>query len=138
MTLYNKYVLDSSALLAFLRGEAGAQTMGSILAEPGAQEFISAVSLGEALRIVRASYGEDVANAVEAKVLETKKLKIVDATWKRVKHSAGLRTADRDLSFTQCFCVGLAQEKQATLVTCDRGLAPLEQEGLVTVLWLPV
>ena len=42
------------------------------------------------------------------------------------------------LSFAECFCAGLAQEKEATLVTCDRGFEGLEREGKTAVLWLPL
>jgi predicted nucleic acid-binding protein len=131
-----RYVLDSSALIAFLWGEAGAQTVEDVLVEDDADVFISAVNLGEVMYIVHRLAGEQAAAAVETKVSETPKLRVIDATWPRVKHASGIRVDGR-LSFATCFCAGLAQEKEAVLVTCDREFERLEQEGKVAVLWLP-
>ncbi|HHY44590.1 MAG: type II toxin-antitoxin system VapC family toxin [Bacillota bacterium] len=131
-----RYVLDSSALIAFLWDEAGAQTVEDILVEEDAEVFMSVVNLGEVIYIVHRLAGEQTAAAVETKVFETPKLRVIDATWPRVKHAAGIKVDGR-LSFADCFCVGLAQEKEAVLVTCDREFERLEQQGKVAVLWLP-
>ena len=64
-------------------------------------------------------------------------LRVVDATWERAKYAARIKAEGR-LSFAECFCVGLAQEKGATLVTCDRGFEDLEREGKIAGLWLPL
>ena len=63
-------------------------------------------------------------------------MQVIDATWPRVKNAAKIKVDGR-LSLADCFCAGLAQEKEAVLVTCDREFERLEQEGKVAVLWLP-
>lgn len=70
-------------------------------------------------------------------MFETPRLRVVDATWPRVKHAAEIKVHGR-LAFADCFCAGLAQEKQATRVTRDRGFERLEQEGKIAVGWLPL
>ena len=132
-----RYVLDSSALLAFLWDEAGAETVEDVLTEEGTELFMSSVNLGEVVYIVYRLCGEEAAAAVEAKVMETPGLRVIDATWERSKCAARIKAEGR-LSFAECFCAGLAQEKGATLVTCDRGFEGLEREGKTTVLWLPL
>lgn len=97
---------------------------------------MSAVNLGEVVYIVQRAFGEDAALAVETKAFETPKLRVVDAPWPRVRHAARLKV-DGKLSFADCFCAGLAQEKEAMVVTCDREFERLEQEGKISVLWLP-
>lgn len=128
--------MDSSALIAFLWDEAGAQTVEDVLVEEDAEVFMSAINLGEVLYIVRRLAGEQAAAAVETKVFETPKLRVIDATWPRAKRAAEIK-GDGTLSFAECLCAGLAQEKEAVLVTCNREFERLEQEGKVAVLWLP-
>lgn len=135
-SIASRYVLDSSALIAFLWDEAGAQAVEDVLVEGDAEVFMSAVNLGEVVYIVHRLSGEQAAAAVETKVFETPKIKIIDATWPRVKQAAEIKVAGR-LSLADCFCAGLAQEKQATVVTRDREFEILEQEGKIAVLWLP-
>ena len=132
-----RYVLDSSALLAFLWDEAGAEAVEDVLTEEGAELFMSAVNLGEVAYIVHRLCGEEAAAAVEAKVMETPGLRVVDATWERAKSAARIKAEER-LSFADFFCAGLAQEKGATVVTCDRDFERLEREGKIAVLWLPL
>ena len=134
-SISSRYVLDSCALLAFLWDEPGAQTVEDILVDEDAEVFMSAVNLGEVVYVVRRLSGEQAAAAVEAKVFETPKMRVIDATWPRVKHAAEFKEAGR-LSFADCFCAGLAEEKQAMVVTRDREFERLEQEGRIGVLWL--
>ena len=89
--IVSRYVLDSSALIAFLWDEAGAQTVEDILVEEDAEVFMSVVNLGEVIYIVHRLAGEQTAAAVETKVFETPKLRVIDATWPRVKHAAGIK-----------------------------------------------
>lgn len=98
----NKYVLDSSALIAFLWDEPGAQVVEDILVDEDAEVFMSTISLGEVLYIVHRLVGEQAAAAVESKVLETPRLRLVDATWPRVKQAANLK-ADGGLSLAGGF-----------------------------------
>ena len=134
-SISSRYVLDSCALLAFLWDEPGAQTVEDVLIDEDAEVFMSAVNLGEVVYVVRRLSGEQASAAVEMKVFEPPKMRVIDATWPRVKHAAMFKEAGR-LSFADCFCAGLAEEKQATVVTRDREFERLEHEGKVSVLWL--
>lgn len=48
-----RYVLDSSALLAFLRDEPGAQTVEDVLVQEAAEVFMSVINLGKVVYIVQ-------------------------------------------------------------------------------------
>ncbi|MGI6663661.1 MAG: PIN domain-containing protein [Bacillota bacterium] len=106
-----RYVLDSSALIAFLWDEAGAQTVEDILVEEDAEVFMSVVNLGEVIYIVHRLAGEQTAAAVETKVFETPKLRVIDATWPRVKHAAGIK-ADGRLSLPTASAWGSLKRKK--------------------------
>lgn len=105
-----RYVLDSSALIAFLWGEAGAQAVEDALMEKDAEVLMSAVNLGEVVYVVRSLSGEQAAAALETKVLETSKLRIIDANWPRVKSAVEFKVGG-GLSVAGCFCAGLAPER---------------------------
>ena len=126
-------MFDSSALISFLFGEAGAHTVEEALLEKDSVVYISAVDLGEVTYVVQQLSGDEAAVAVEAKVFETRKLHVVDATWLRVKQAERLRR-EWKLSLPASICAGLVEEKQATLVTKNREFQGLQEE--VAILWL--
>lgn len=77
-----------------------------------------------------------MALAFEAKIQQTPKIRIVEASWERVKVAAKLK-ARGELSFADCFGAALAQELGVSLVTGDPKFAGLEKNGGLSVIWLP-
>jgi len=131
-----RYVLDSSALLAFLQDEPGAELVEDLIVADDTEVFISAINLGEVFYIIHRSFGEQAAIDVEAKILDTPKVKVMEATWARVRAAAKIK-AGGVISFTGCFGAALADEMDATLVTGDAEFRRLESDSRIKIAWLP-
>lgn len=130
-----RYVLDSCALLTFLQDEPGAQMVEDLLLAEDTEVFVSSINLGEVLYIVHRSFGEQAAALVETKVLDTPKVKVVEASWARVRAAARIK-AGGGISFADCFGAALAEEMNATLVTSDADFRRLEAGGRISIAWL--
>ncbi len=130
-----RYVLDASALLVFLQDEPGAQMVEDLLVADDTDVYISAVNLGEVFYIIQRSFGEASATEVETRILETPKVKVVEAPWPRVKSAAKIK-AGGGLSFADCFGAALAAEMDAALVTSDAEFRRLDADGTVRIAWL--
>jgi predicted nucleic acid-binding protein len=96
---------------------------------------MSAINLGEVLYIVHRSFGEQAATLVETKVLDTPKVKVMEASWVRVRAAAKVK-AGGGISFADCFGAALAEEMDATLVTSDADFRRLEADGRISIVWL--
>jgi ribonuclease VapC len=121
-----RYVLDSSAVIAFLRGEPGAQRVGLALENTC---FISAVNQIEVLTklLDKGLTPEAAASAfmgLEIAVISLDEAQAAQAAWLRsnTRH-LGLSLGDRA-------CLVLAQHRQATLLTADRAWTALPQGTL--------
>jgi predicted nucleic acid-binding protein len=116
-------VLDSWALLAYLRGESAAKLVGGEWASVGAA--MCSVNLGEALyletRRVGAARSEDVIRKVRSN------LTIVDPDWDLVSAAASVK-ARGGLSYADAFCVATAQRLAAPLWTGDPEIVALSGE----------
>lgn len=132
----SRYVLDSSAVLAYLQDEPGSSLVEDLIIATGTELHLSAVNLGEVLCVVERSHCREAAVRVEAAILDTPKIQLAEATWERVRAAAQLK-AHGGIAFADCFAAALAQELSAELVTCDREFARLETDGLLRVTWLP-
>jgi predicted nucleic acid-binding protein len=114
------YVLDASALLAFLQKTSGAYRVNEILKEAlrrHARVLMSAVNFGEVYGKVLPEYGRErtltILQAVNALAIE-----LVDATPQRACKAADVK-AQFKLYYADSFAAALAIEHQATLVTSD-------------------
>ena len=113
-------VLDSSALIAMLRGETGAQTVRSHLPDSS----MSAVGVAEVL--TKASdWGFDVADF--ARKLVSLPIAYADFTFAHAAAVGRLRDATRHLglSFGDRACLALAIDKNCPVLTGDRAWAKL-------------
>lgn len=106
-------VLDASALLAFLQGEAGSAVVEAQL-EAGAQ--CSAVNWSEVIQKLRA-HGVDwgVAHAV----LSSYGLKVVDATAQDAEWAAERWRTGEGLSIADRFCLALGARSGDEVLTAD-------------------
>ena len=129
-------VLDSHALLKFLRDEPGAETVSQILERAGQRD--------QPVHMTEVNYAE---------VQYTIRRKDGDAAWQTVSdelvaapiqfHPAERRLADLaadfktrfKISLADAFAAALAREKNAELVTGDTEFKPLEKE--IKIHWLP-
>jgi predicted nucleic acid-binding protein len=114
------YVLDASALFAFLRKKPGAAKVNELLKEAMGERvrlLISAVNYGEVYgRILRDHGPETALTAVHA--MSPLPIEVVDATAQRAFKAADVK-AKYKLYYVDSFAAGLAIEHKATLVTSD-------------------
>ncbi|HET8640082.1 MAG TPA: type II toxin-antitoxin system VapC family toxin [Solirubrobacterales bacterium] len=107
-------VLDSWALLAYLKDEDSADRVESAWLEEGAT--ICSVNLGEVLYIRMRGDGKDLAAADIDRVRQ--RLDVLDPDWPLVSEAAGIK-AHGGLSYADAFCVATALRVDAPLWTGD-------------------
>ena len=130
-----RVVLDSFALLAFLRGEAGEEKVAALLERAGLRDaplHMTEVNYAEVKYIVMRKDGEDrwkeIAGELPALPIEfhpaTRALADVAADFK----------ARYKLSLADAFAAALAREKKAELITGDPEFKALDKE--IKIAWL--
>jgi len=128
------YVLDSSALLALLSGEAGSTDVAAILhqARQGTQVLMAWVNAGEVAYIVERRWG--LARACEViAFLEASGIELVEAGRQLALEAAHIK-AGHALAYADAFAAALAMIQGATLVTGDPELKALETT--LSIRWL--
>jgi PIN domain nuclease of toxin-antitoxin system len=123
------YVLDGSALIAFLRDEAGADVVEGLLLDANNTCYAHAVNLCEAFYDYYRAGGEGDAQTAIARLLSASILPRTDMDF-TFWQVAGRHKADyRRVSLADCFCIALAQRMSGEVVTSDHGefdaIAPL-------------
>jgi PIN domain nuclease of toxin-antitoxin system len=114
------YVLDASAMLAYLHGEAGAVVVENALIDTGGQCLAHSVNLCEVYYIV---YRDDGAATAEAAISDFRALGVVEradfdqAFW---KEAGGLK-ATGGISLPDCFAITLTNRVGGSLLTSDHG-----------------
>jgi predicted nucleic acid-binding protein len=128
-------VLDSYALLAFLRGEPGEDQVAALLEKAGDRDVplhMTEVNYAETkYMVVRKDGAERWAQV--ARELPTLPIEFLPADRRLADLAADFKVRYR-LSLADAFAVALAKEKKAELVTGDLEFKPLEKEIKVT--WL--
>jgi ribonuclease VapC len=122
--------------LALLNNEPGAARVDELLHLAGdgsIQVYMSLINLGEVLYIVERRLGKERMRSMMA-YLDATPLKWVEADRKRVLASAHIK-AMYPLAYADVFCVSLACELSATIITSDPEFKPLSE--LVVIEWLP-
>lgn len=112
------YVLDACAMIAFLRGEDGADEVEKALLDAGGRCLSHAINLCEVFYDFHRAAGEAVANeAIEdLKALGVIERNDFDETfWKE----AGRLKAQGKISLADCYAVALTNRVGGTLLTSD-------------------
>jgi len=130
-------VLDASAVLRFLLGEAGDQRVEEILegSQRGASRaVISAINCGEVVGKIYQSQGRLAAEAL-ATTLQFYGLEIVPVTADRAARAAVLKV-DLKLGYADAICVELAASlPNSTIITADYDF--VAATALVAIEFLP-
>lgn len=122
-----KYLLDSWAILAYLKKESPADLRILELLEKArdaeVQLFLSVINLGEIYYIVGRARGEETAQYIlgeiknlPIEILQVEEKDVLDAAAWKVK---------RPMAYADAFAASAAQEQQAILVTGDPELLAL-------------
>ncbi|HMG76109.1 MAG TPA: type II toxin-antitoxin system VapC family toxin [Pyrinomonadaceae bacterium] len=128
-------VLDSWAVIAYLEGEASAESVANHISDAHENDiplFMSVVNAGEVWYIIAR---ETSVSDADRSITELRHLGIgfVDANW-TLAHQAGAFKAKHKMSFADCFAAALAKQEKALLLTGDPEFRQVEQE--IAIDWL--
>ena len=123
-----KYLLDSWAILAYLKKESPADLRVLALLEKArdgeVQLFLSVINLGEIYYIVGRARGEETAQYILEEI-EKLPIEILQVEEKDVLAAAAWKMK-HPMAYTDAFSVATAQELQAVLLTGDPELLALK------------
>ena len=128
-------VLDSYALLAFLRDEPGGEAVGAILERAGQRDqpvAMTEANYAEVQSIIRRKDG-DAAWADLARELRAVPIEFHPIT-RRLADLAAEFKARHSLSLADAFAAALAKDRKSELVTGDPEFKPLEVD--IKIHWL--
>lgn len=128
-------VLDSFALLAFLKKEPGSAEIAELFGRAANDEVelaASVVNLGEVWYQLARTQSEQVADEKIVELIHLG-LQIVDADWPLARQAAQYK-AGGGISFADCFAAALAKIRGTALVTGDPEFEKLKKE--VTIRWM--
>lgn len=118
MTRY--YVLDSSAIVCFLRGEHGADVLKPLLKDQNNQHVLHAVNWVEVRYLEQR--GQFSGDGLFRRLIETVGVEIsADLGPSLLEKAARLKADYSPIALGDCFAVALAQTLATTLITTDRG-----------------
>lgn len=130
------YVLDSFAVLAYLEDEIGAGRVSAVLEsarQNRASVWMSIVNYGEVVYIIEREQGLFAAQRAIA-AIDQLPMSVVDADRKLTLSAAKVK-AYHSISYADAFAVGLAQVKQAAVLTGDPEFRKMND--LISIDWLP-
>jgi predicted nucleic acid-binding protein len=124
-----RVLLDSSALLAHFRQEAGWEEVQALLQTDGVQLLAASISLTEFGRRIRdlGAADDEVEDALSSYQLLLTEVVAVDATVARAAFAIGCRTPRR-LPLADALIAAAAQVRDATLVHRDEHMRPIPIE----------
>jgi len=127
------YILDSSAVIAYLWKEEGFSLVKSIVMDKNNKCFIHALNFCEVyydlIRRVGAYRAKEITKKVSKGLII--RYDIDDDFWQQ----SGQYKADlHRISLADCFCISLAQRMQATILTADHHeFDKIEKHGIVSI-----
>ncbi|HDH10116.1 MAG TPA: type II toxin-antitoxin system VapC family toxin [Chloroflexi bacterium] len=127
------YVLDTFAVIAYLRGEPAAKRVQALLAEAGRLRlYLCLVNYGEVIYISERKGGRPAAEEA-IRIVDALPVEVVPAD-RNLTFAAAHIKAHHPLSYADAFAVALAQQLDAVIVTGDPEFKSVE--GIVRIEWL--
>ncbi|MCX6346791.1 MAG: type II toxin-antitoxin system VapC family toxin [Actinobacteria bacterium] len=133
--IFDKYVLDSYALLAFLSNEKGRDLVENLFilaTEKKVQLYMSIINFGEVIYIIEREEGLRNAQLTLARISKLP-VKLVDADLHLTLKASHIK-ASNTLSFADAFAASLALEKNASLITGDKEFASISEK--INIIWI--
>jgi PIN domain nuclease of toxin-antitoxin system len=131
------HVLDACAMIAFLRGEPGADAVAGLLSNPEHVCYAHAINLCEVFYdFVRASDLRTARSALRdlSRVGVRSRRDLSRRFWQRVGE---LKGTIRRLSLADCFAIALAESLKAPVVTSDHAeFDPLVARSMCRVVFI--
>jgi len=131
-----RYVLDSYAVLAYLKEEVGYETVLNRIVEAKEGKcrlFMSLINLGEVLYIVERERGLFKAQEVLA-LIDELPVAIESVDRELTLAAAHLKT-QYSIAYADCFAAALAQQKKAVLISGDPDFEKVAE--VIALEWLP-
>ena len=131
-----QYILDSSAIACYLRGEDGSEQLETLIADPDNTFFLHAINWIELQYLQRRGQfpKEKPVQEFIAKVNVTVSSDLSQTFSERV---VTLKADHAPIALGDCFAVALAQTIDAALITTDRGeLEKIASANLCQILFL--
>jgi len=130
------YVLDSSAVICFLRDEPGADAFEQLLIDAENKFILHAVNWVEIRYLEQRSQASSV-NSLRQFIDQANVEVIGNFDFKYLDRVASLKAFRTPIALGDCFAVALAQVLDAILVTTDRGeLEKIASTGECKILFL--
>lgn len=125
-----RYVLDASAVMAYLRDERGAYYVETLMAGPPAALAMHAINLLEVYYKLASYGGESVARGA-VNDLVAFGVRIHENVDKQLRLRAGFfKMRYQFLSLADSVCIALGEQMRATVVTSDKPFANVKEEGV--------
>lgn len=126
-------VLDACAIIAFLRGEEGADIIEGLLLDPNNKSFVHAINLCEVyydfLRVSDEAVAKSAINDVNLVGIVTRE-DLDSQLWQ----NSGRYKASEKISLADCFAMALTNRIGAALVTSDHHeFEPIAKKGLCNI-----
>ena len=132
----NRYVLDSYAVLAYLKEEIGYEMVLEKIEEAKEGKirlFMNLINLGEVLYIVERERG--LAKAQEVLALIDELPVVIELADYELTLAAAHLKAQYPIAYADCFAAALAQQKEAVLMSGDPDFEKVAE--VVALEWLP-
>jgi len=130
-----KIILDSYALLCFLKDETGSDKVEKKIraAVSGTCHLMmSLINLGEVFYILYREMGEEFAIKQEAEIFRLP-IEFIETDWSLIREAAMIK-AKYSIAFADCFTAAIAFRKEASILTGDPEFKKLEEK--LDILWL--
>lgn len=130
------YVLDASALIAFLGGEPGAGTIAALLRRAGGGDVdlrLSTVNAGEVLLVQERLAGAQASHRT-LDLLQALPIEIMSVDLELAARAAWFKLRG-GISYADCFAAALAHRDAIPVITTDREFERIADR--VRVAWLP-
>jgi predicted nucleic acid-binding protein len=126
-------VLDSYALLAYLKGEPGSQAIRIALDETGNRVLMNDINIGEVYYILARERGNDRADHFLNSILPSLPIEIVSNDTEMVIQAARIK-ARHTIAYADCFAVATALRESAAVLTGDPEFKAVD--SLIAIEWI--
>lgn len=125
------YILDASAIIAYLRGESGADAVSAVLVDPTHECLVHALNLCEVYYDFYRANGETAARDAMRDIFSLGVQLRSDLSIDFWQSAGTLKARVRRVSLADCFAVTLAQALGGTVLTSDHHeFDPLAAQGI--------
>jgi predicted nucleic acid-binding protein len=128
-----KSVIDSFALLAYLKQESNHQKVENLLSAKDAQPLMNDINIGETFYVLARERGLDKAEYFINAILPNLPITKIGNTLTEVIDAAKIK-AQYPISYADCFAVATAIRERAVIITGDPDFKHVEK--IVKIDWL--